>query len=126
MPANAQATLWPEAVTQYTVVGHQAVMADPSARPDLIFETADDYITVGTVSDSGWRGFCAAAESSELIETRSSIRPLPAPGVRPNGSCRWRKSSSSTRPQYGSPGSIGTMCPQRPSGLISKHLSPQN
>src|SRR3984893_13487610 len=60
--------LWPEAMTQYTVVGREATTADPISRPDLIFETADDYITVGTVSDSEWRGFCAAAERPDLVE----------------------------------------------------------
>jgi crotonobetainyl-CoA:carnitine CoA-transferase CaiB-like acyl-CoA transferase len=60
--------LWPEAMTQHTVVGREASPADPISRPDLIFETADDYITVGTVSDSEWRGFCAAAERPDLVE----------------------------------------------------------
>ena len=60
--------LWPEAMTQYTVVGREATVADPIARPDLIFETADGYITVGTISDSEWRGFCAAAERPDLVE----------------------------------------------------------
>jgi crotonobetainyl-CoA:carnitine CoA-transferase CaiB-like acyl-CoA transferase len=60
--------LWPEAMTQYTVVGREASTADPTARPDLIFKTADDYITVGTISDSEWRGFCAAAERPDLVE----------------------------------------------------------
>jgi crotonobetainyl-CoA:carnitine CoA-transferase CaiB-like acyl-CoA transferase len=60
--------LWPEAMTQYTVVGREASTADPIARPDLIFETADGYITVGTISDSEWRGFCAAAERPGLAE----------------------------------------------------------
>lgn len=60
--------LWPEAMTQYTVVGREAVTADPIARPDLIFETADGYITVGTISDSEWRGFCTAAERPELAD----------------------------------------------------------
>jgi crotonobetainyl-CoA:carnitine CoA-transferase CaiB-like acyl-CoA transferase len=60
--------LWPEAMTQYTVVGREAVTADPIARPDLIFETADGYITVGTISDSDWRGFCAAAERPDLAD----------------------------------------------------------
>jgi crotonobetainyl-CoA:carnitine CoA-transferase CaiB-like acyl-CoA transferase len=60
--------LWPEAMTQYTVVGREAVTADPIARPDLIFETADGYITVGTISDSEWRGFCAAAERPDLAD----------------------------------------------------------
>jgi crotonobetainyl-CoA:carnitine CoA-transferase CaiB-like acyl-CoA transferase len=60
--------LWPEAMTQYTVVGREAVTADPIDRPDLIFETADGYITVGTISDSEWRGFCTAAERPELAD----------------------------------------------------------
>ena len=34
------AYLWPEAMTQYTVVGREATTADPTARPDLIFETS--------------------------------------------------------------------------------------
>ncbi len=62
------AYLWPEAMTQYTVVGREATTADPTARPDLIFETADGYITVGTISDSEWQGFCAASERSGLAE----------------------------------------------------------
>lgn len=67
--------LWPEAMTQYTVVGREAVTADPIARPDLIFETADGYITVGTISDSEWRGFCAAAELPELADDRRFNSP---------------------------------------------------
>jgi crotonobetainyl-CoA:carnitine CoA-transferase CaiB-like acyl-CoA transferase len=34
----------------------------------LIFETADGYVTVGTISDSEWRGFCAAAQRPDLAE----------------------------------------------------------
>jgi crotonobetainyl-CoA:carnitine CoA-transferase CaiB-like acyl-CoA transferase len=62
------AYLWPEAMTQYTVVGREASTADPTARPDLIFETTDGYITVGTISDSEWRGFCAASRRPDLAE----------------------------------------------------------
>jgi len=62
------AYLWPEAMTQYTVVGREATTADPTARPELIFETADGYITVGTISDSEWRGFCAASERADLMD----------------------------------------------------------
>jgi crotonobetainyl-CoA:carnitine CoA-transferase CaiB-like acyl-CoA transferase len=62
------AYLWPEAMTQYTVVGRENSTADPVARPDLIFETTDGYITVGTISDSEWHGFCAAAERPDLAE----------------------------------------------------------
>jgi crotonobetainyl-CoA:carnitine CoA-transferase CaiB-like acyl-CoA transferase len=62
------AYLWPEAMTQYTVVGREATTADPTARPDLIFETADGYITVGTISDSEWLGFCAASGRPGLAD----------------------------------------------------------
>jgi crotonobetainyl-CoA:carnitine CoA-transferase CaiB-like acyl-CoA transferase len=62
------AYLWPEAMTQYTVIGREATTADPTARPDLIFETADGYITVGTISDSEWQGFCAASGRPALAE----------------------------------------------------------
>jgi len=62
------AYLWPEAMTQYTVIGREATTADPTARPDLIFETADGYITVGTISDSEWQGFCAASGRPSLAE----------------------------------------------------------
>jgi crotonobetainyl-CoA:carnitine CoA-transferase CaiB-like acyl-CoA transferase len=60
--------LWPEAMTPYTVVGREESTADPVAGPDLIFETTDGYITVGTISDSEWQGFCAAAERPDLAE----------------------------------------------------------
>src|SRR5260370_41292787 len=62
------ASLWPEAMMQYTVVGHEASAADPNARPDLIFQTLDGYVTVGTISDSEWQGFSRAAESAGLAE----------------------------------------------------------
>ena len=62
------AYLWPEAMTQYTVIGREATTPDPTARPDLIFETVDGYITVGTISDSEWQGFCAASGRPRLDE----------------------------------------------------------
>src|SRR6266550_4742097 len=62
------AYLWPEAMTQYTVIGREAATADPTPRPDLIFQTADGYITVGTISDSEWQGFCAASGRPGLTE----------------------------------------------------------
>jgi crotonobetainyl-CoA:carnitine CoA-transferase CaiB-like acyl-CoA transferase len=62
------AYLWPEAMSQYTVVGKEATAGDPNARPDLIFQTRDGYITVGTISDSEWQGFCRAAGQPGLSE----------------------------------------------------------
>jgi crotonobetainyl-CoA:carnitine CoA-transferase CaiB-like acyl-CoA transferase len=69
------AYLWPEAMMQYTVVGQEATAGDPNARPDLIFQTLDGYMTVGTISDSEWRGFCRAAEAPELAEDKRFNTP---------------------------------------------------
>ena len=69
------AYLWPEAMSQYTVVGQEATAADPNARPDLIFKTEDGYITVGTISDSEWQGFCKAADTPALSEDQRFKTP---------------------------------------------------
>ncbi len=58
--------LWPEGMSQYTVVGAEAGAADPNDRPDLVFKTTDGYITCGTISDSEWQGFCKATGDAEL------------------------------------------------------------
>jgi crotonobetainyl-CoA:carnitine CoA-transferase CaiB-like acyl-CoA transferase len=69
------AYLWPEAMMQYTVVGHEETAGDPTARPDLIFQTRDGYITAGTISDSEWQGFCRAAEKPELAQDKRFSTP---------------------------------------------------
>jgi crotonobetainyl-CoA:carnitine CoA-transferase CaiB-like acyl-CoA transferase len=69
------AYLWPEAMMQYTVVGQEASASDPNARPDLIFQTLDGYMTVGTISDSEWQGFCRAAERQELADDKRFNTP---------------------------------------------------
>ena len=67
--------LWPEAMMQYTVVGQEASATDPNARPDLIFQTLDGYMTVGTISDSEWQGFCRAAERPDLAQDKRFNTP---------------------------------------------------
>ena len=67
--------LWPEAMAQYTVVGQEATATDPNARPDLIFPTRDGYMTVGTISDSEWTGFCRAAERPDLAADKRFDTP---------------------------------------------------
>jgi crotonobetainyl-CoA:carnitine CoA-transferase CaiB-like acyl-CoA transferase len=69
------AYLWPEAMMQYTVVGQEATAGDPNARPDLIFQTVDGYMTVGTISDSEWQGFCRATEAPELADDKRFNTP---------------------------------------------------
>lgn len=53
---------------QYTVVGKEAATADPNLRPDQVFETADGYITAGTISNLEWKGFCEAVERPDLVD----------------------------------------------------------
>ena len=61
------AFLWPEAMTQYTVVGRENA-PQPTPRPDLIFKTTDGYITVGSLSDAEWRGLCGVIGHPEWID----------------------------------------------------------
>ena len=71
--------LWPEGMMQYTVVGKEATTSDPNDRPDLVFKTSDGYITVGTISDSEWQGFCAASQDPALKnDTRFNTPAAPA------------------------------------------------
>jgi len=51
--------LWPEGMAAYTRVD-DGDEAPRSSVHDMIFETADGYITVGTVSDAEWSGLCTA------------------------------------------------------------------
>jgi crotonobetainyl-CoA:carnitine CoA-transferase CaiB-like acyl-CoA transferase len=61
------AFLWPEAMAQYTVVGRENA-PQPAPRPDLIFKTLDGYITVGSLSDSEWRGLCIVIDHPEWVD----------------------------------------------------------
>ena len=60
--------LWPEGMSQYTVVGAEDLAQDPKDRPDLVFKTSDGYITAGTLSNSEWQGFCRASGDPELAK----------------------------------------------------------
>jgi crotonobetainyl-CoA:carnitine CoA-transferase CaiB-like acyl-CoA transferase len=60
------AFLWPEAMADYAIPGRPVPSGPP--RPDLIYRTADGYMTVGTVSNAEWRGLCTALERPEWID----------------------------------------------------------
>ena len=62
------AFIWPEAMTLFTVVGQEASGQSPTDRPDLIFETSDGYITVGSLSNDEWRGLCGVLSKPEWID----------------------------------------------------------
>lgn len=60
--------LWHEGMTQYTFMGPDIGVARPPDTRDLIFETADGYITAAAVSDKEWQGMTRALERPEWLE----------------------------------------------------------
>jgi crotonobetainyl-CoA:carnitine CoA-transferase CaiB-like acyl-CoA transferase len=62
------AFLWPEGMAAHTFVAEERGRERPRLAQDLVFETADGYVTVGAVSDDEWRGLARAAGHPEWIE----------------------------------------------------------
>jgi crotonobetainyl-CoA:carnitine CoA-transferase CaiB-like acyl-CoA transferase len=62
------AFMWPESMASYTFVNTNHVVSRPLNTRDLIFETADGYITCGAISDSEWAGLCRALEHPEWLD----------------------------------------------------------
>jgi crotonobetainyl-CoA:carnitine CoA-transferase CaiB-like acyl-CoA transferase len=62
------AFIWPESMAAYTFVGPQKAITRPPNTRDLVFQTADGYITCGAVSDSEWEGLCRALERPEWLQ----------------------------------------------------------
>ena len=61
------AYLWPEASSPLTFLDNEQDPAQEQAGPDLIFRTADGYITAAAVTDAEWAGMCRAVGREELI-----------------------------------------------------------
>ena len=55
------AFLWPEGMAAHTFVSEERGPERPRLAQDLVFATADGFITVGAVSDAEWRGLARAA-----------------------------------------------------------------
>jgi crotonobetainyl-CoA:carnitine CoA-transferase CaiB-like acyl-CoA transferase len=62
------AFLWPEGMAGYTWIGKETERARPQLAQDLVFETADGYITAGAVSDAEWEGLARATDRPEWLE----------------------------------------------------------
>jgi len=60
--------IWPESMTQHTVIGQEQTALDPNARPDLVYKTLDGYITVGTNSNSEWHGLCRVLSRPDWVD----------------------------------------------------------
>lgn len=61
------AYLWPEGMAGLTFVGREQ-KGGAELSQDLIFKSADGYITCGAVSDSEWKGMCAAFDKPEWLD----------------------------------------------------------
>jgi len=59
--------IWPEGMAPFAVVADDTESARASAH-DMIFETADGYVTLGAVSNKEWSGLCQAIGKPEWIE----------------------------------------------------------
>ena len=61
------AYIWPEAMAPFTKIGAED-METASTLHDMIFPTADGYITLGAVSDKEWFALCHAIQCPHLID----------------------------------------------------------
>ena len=59
--------IWPEAMAPFSKIGAEDM--DTASTPhDMIFPTADGYITLGAVSDEEWLALCHAIQCPNLID----------------------------------------------------------
>jgi crotonobetainyl-CoA:carnitine CoA-transferase CaiB-like acyl-CoA transferase len=60
--------MWPEGMAYHTFVGDDVAHVKAPERRELVFETRDGFMIVGTVAHREWLAFCEAAERPDLIE----------------------------------------------------------
>jgi crotonobetainyl-CoA:carnitine CoA-transferase CaiB-like acyl-CoA transferase len=60
--------LWPEGMARQTFLADADRLSRPALAQDLVFETADGYLTTGAVSDAEWRGLAEALEHPEWLD----------------------------------------------------------
>ncbi len=69
------AYLWQEGLNGLTSVGQESRVKRGQRSKDLIYETADGYITAGAVSDAEWRGMCKALDREEWLTDERFATP---------------------------------------------------
>ena len=62
------AFFWPEGMGGLVFVGDEVDVTKFQGTMDLIYETADGFITAGAVTDAEWRGMCNALNKPEWID----------------------------------------------------------
>ncbi len=69
------AYLWQEGLGGLTLVGQEHRVKRGQRSKDLIYQTADGYITAGAVSDAEWRGMCKALDREEWLTDERFATP---------------------------------------------------
>jgi len=59
---------WPEGMVTHTFVGDGVAEPKPGSTADLVYETADGFLTASTMSDSEWEGMARATGHPEWLE----------------------------------------------------------
>jgi crotonobetainyl-CoA:carnitine CoA-transferase CaiB-like acyl-CoA transferase len=59
---------WPEGMVTHTFVGEGVAEPKPGSTADLVYQTADGYITVSTMSDAEWKGMARATGHPEWLD----------------------------------------------------------
>jgi crotonobetainyl-CoA:carnitine CoA-transferase CaiB-like acyl-CoA transferase len=60
------AFMWPEGMAYHTFVGDDVAQMRPPDRRELVFETRDGHMVVGTVAHREWVAFCEAVGRPDL------------------------------------------------------------
>ena len=60
--------VWPEGFVRQILVGGEVAHGRPGSTSDLIYQTADGYITASTISDVEWEGMARATGRLEWLE----------------------------------------------------------
>lgn len=66
---------WTEGMAGHTWKGERALRRHSRLAQDLVFETADGFITAGAVSDAEWEGLCRAVERKDWLEDERFSTP---------------------------------------------------
>ncbi|HEY2525375.1 MAG TPA: CoA transferase [Candidatus Binataceae bacterium] len=95
------AFLWPEGMAAYTFVGNNRSSLRAARARELIFETADGFITAAANTDSEWQGLCRALERPQWLKDERFRTPvdrirnadvrleLTAEALKAKGSAEW-------------------------------------
>src|SRR6516225_7451337 len=70
------AFLWPEGMAAYTFVGNNRSSLRAARARELIFETADGFITAAANTDSEWEGLCRALERPQWLSDERFKTPV--------------------------------------------------